>query len=51
MGPTTPRRCTASWRAEGIEPVVKPRRNARLDTGPRGRRRAVGQVRRLGYEE
>lgn len=37
--------------SQGIEPVVKLRRNARLDTGPRGRRRAVGQVRRLGYEE
>jgi IS5 family transposase len=34
----------------GIEAVVKPRRNARLDTGPPARRLAVGRVRELGYE-
>ena len=34
----------------GIEPVIKPRRNARLDTGPPARRRAVSQIRELGYE-
>jgi hypothetical protein len=36
--------------AKGIEPVVKPRRNSRLDAGPPSRRRAVDQVRRLGYD-
>jgi len=36
--------------AKGIEPVIKPRRNARLDTGPPARRRAVSQIRELGYE-
>ena len=34
----------------GIEPVIKPRRNARLDTGPPARRRAVSQIREVGYE-
>jgi hypothetical protein len=34
----------------GIEAVVKPRRNARLGTGPPARRLAVGRVRELGYE-
>jgi hypothetical protein len=34
----------------GIEPVIKPRRNSRLDTGPPARRRAVSQIRELGYE-
>ena len=34
----------------GIEAVVKPRRNARVDTGPPVRRLAVGRVRELGYE-
>jgi hypothetical protein len=34
----------------GIEVVVKPRRNARVDTGPPARRLAVGRVRELGYE-
>lgn len=38
--------------AKGIEPVVKPRRNARRDTGPPARRRAVSDqgagVRGLG---
>jgi len=36
--------------AKGIEPVIKPRRNGRLDTGPPARRRAVSQIRELGYE-
>jgi hypothetical protein len=36
--------------AKGIEPVVKPRRNARLGTGPPARRRVVSQIRELGYE-
>jgi len=36
--------------ARGIEPVVKPRRNSRLDTGPLARRRAVELCRELGYE-
>jgi hypothetical protein len=34
----------------GIEPVIKPRRNSRLDAGPPSRRRAVDQVRCLGYD-
>jgi hypothetical protein len=34
----------------GIEPVIKPRRNSRLDVGPPGRRLAVGRVRELGYD-
>jgi IS5 family transposase len=34
----------------GIEAVVKPRRNSRLDTGPPSRRRAVELCRELGYE-
>ena len=34
----------------GIEAVVKPRVNARSDTGPLGRSKAVGQIRELGYE-
>ena len=34
----------------GIEPVIKPRRNSRLDTGPPGRRLAVGRIREVGYE-
>ena len=34
----------------GIEPVIKPRRNARLGTGPPARRRAVSQIRELGYD-
>ena len=34
----------------GIEPVVKPRRNSRLDAGSPLRRRVVDQVRRLGYD-
>ena len=33
----------------GIEPVIKPRRNARSDTGALSRGVAVGQVRELGY--
>ena len=33
----------------GIEAVIKPRRNARSDTGPAARGVAVGQVRELGY--
>jgi len=36
--------------AKGIEPVIKPRRNSRLDTRCPGRRLAVGRVRELGYE-
>jgi len=36
--------------AKGIEPVIKPRRNARLESGPPARRRAVSQIRELGYE-
>ena len=36
--------------AKGIEPVIKPRRNARVDAGPPARRLAVGRVRELGYE-
>jgi hypothetical protein len=36
--------------AKGIEPVIKPRRNARLGTGPPARRRTVSQIRELGYE-
>jgi len=38
------------WRIWGIEVVVKPRRNARVDSGPPARRLAVGRVRELGYE-
>ena len=34
----------------GVEAVIKPRRNSRLDTGPLGRRLAVGRVRERGYE-
>jgi len=34
----------------GIEAVIKPRRNSRLDTRCPGRRLAVGRVRELGYE-
>ena len=34
----------------GIEAVVKPRRNARVDTGPPARRLAVGRVKQLGCE-
>jgi hypothetical protein len=37
--------------ARGIEPVVKPRRNSRLDAGSPSRRRAVELCRELGYEE
>jgi len=36
--------------AKGIEPVIKPRRNARLESGPPARRRAVSQIREVGYE-
>jgi hypothetical protein len=36
--------------SRGIEAVIKPRRNARLDTGPPARRRAVSQIRELEYE-
>jgi len=31
----------------GIEAVVKPRRNVRMDTGPSARKLAVGRVREL----
>jgi len=34
----------------GIESVIKPRRNSRLESGPPARRRAVSQIRELGYE-
>jgi hypothetical protein len=34
----------------GVEAVVKPRRNSRLDTRCPGRRLAVGRVRELGYD-
>jgi len=34
----------------GIDAVIKPRRNSRLDTRCPGRRLAVGRVRELGYE-
>jgi hypothetical protein len=34
----------------GVEAVIKPRRNSRLDTRCPGRRLAVGRVRELGYE-
>ena len=36
--------------ARGIEAVVKPRRNARSDTGPLSRGIAVGMIEELGYE-
>jgi hypothetical protein len=36
--------------AKGIEPVIKPRRSSRLGSGPPARRRAVSQIRELGYE-
>ena len=36
--------------AKGIEPVIKPRRNSRLDTRCPGRRLAVGRVREVGYD-
>jgi hypothetical protein len=36
--------------ARGIEPVIKPRRNSRLDTRSSARRRAVREFRELGYE-
>jgi len=36
--------------AKGIEPIIKPRRNARLGAGPPARRRAVSQIRELGYD-
>ena len=35
--------------AKGIEPVIKPQRNARLGSGPPARRRAVSQIREFGY--
>jgi hypothetical protein len=34
----------------GVEVVIKPRRNSRLDTRCPGRRLAVGRVRELGYD-
>ena len=34
----------------GVEAVIKPRRNSRLDTRCPGRRLAVGRVRELGYD-
>jgi hypothetical protein len=36
--------------ARGIESVIKPRRNSRLDTRCPGRRLAVDRVRELGYD-
>jgi hypothetical protein len=36
--------------SRGIEAVIKPRRNSRLDTRSPGRRLAVSRVRELGYE-
>jgi len=36
--------------AKGIEPVIKPRRNARLGSGPPSRRLAVRRFRELGHE-
>jgi len=36
--------------AKGVEPVVKPRRNAGLGVGPPARRRTVSQIRDLGYD-
>ena len=36
--------------ARGIEAVIKPRGNARSDTGPLSRSVAVGMIRELGYE-
>ena len=36
--------------AKGVEPVIKPRRNARLGAGPPARRRAVALIRELGYD-
>jgi hypothetical protein len=43
-------RVYALLESRGIEVVVKPRRNSRLDTRCPGRRLAVGRVRELGYE-
>jgi hypothetical protein len=43
-------RVYALLEGRGIEAVIKPRRNSRLDTGPPARRRAVSQIRELGYE-
>jgi hypothetical protein len=34
----------------GIESVVKPKRNARLDTGPPARRLAVSRIREMVHE-
>ena len=39
----------AELERRGIEAVIKPRRNARPDTGPSARGVAVGQVMELGY--
>ena len=36
--------------SRGIEAIIKPRRNARLGAGPPARRRAVSQIRELGYD-
>ena len=36
--------------AMGIESVVKPKRNARLDTGPPARRLAVSRIREMVHE-
>jgi len=36
--------------ARGVEAIVKPRKNSRLDTGPPSRRRSVERYRELGHE-
>ena len=36
--------------ARGVEPIIKPRRNSRLDTTSPARRIAVRQYRSLGYD-
>jgi hypothetical protein len=43
-------RVYALLESRGIEAVVKPRRNSRLDTRCPGRRLVVGMVRELGYD-
>jgi len=36
--------------AQSIEPIIKPRRNSRLDTGHAARRRTMERYRQLGHE-
>lgn len=36
--------------AKGIEPIIKPRRNSRLDTKSKARRRAVELYKKLGHK-